>query len=239
MRQIDLHSLWDTLLISKSLRTIPSNYSHPLPSPQIEHALRGTIYDSYVRRVMWEGILGKWKDDVPQWLSCPLSPSPSHSSEMGTWQKVMTIWNQFGSPGGASDWDDEVVCPYAWAKPLHQLNCDIVWPKELDEPPYNSVKPSFSLHKHSDSMHSHSPEEELSLFSKDGTFLGEDSEAVRGTYLELDTPQYAGVIHKRWIIEKLMAKAGIRLAGVLNWLFADLDEGEGLSVLPTFEIPCN
>ena len=40
-------------------------------------------------------------------------------------------------------------------------------------------------------------------------------------HLELDTPEYAGVIEKRMLLEKLLAQGGIRLAGVLNYLFAD------------------
>ena len=39
--------------------------------------------------------------------------------------------------------------------------------------------------------------------------------------LELDTPEYAGVIEKRMLLEKLLAQGGVRLAGVLNYLFAD------------------
>jgi hypothetical protein len=60
-----------------------------------------------------------------------------------------------------------------------------------------------------------------------------DEPDLRGRYLELDTPEYAGVIQKEWVLEKLMAMAGIRLAGVLNSLFADID-GEGLGVLSAY-----
>lgn len=44
-------------------------------------------------------------------------------------------------------------------------------------------------------------------------------------YLELDTPEYSGKIRDEWVVEKLLAQGGIRLAGVLNYLFAD--EGAG------------
>ena len=56
---VDLHSLWDGLLIAQRIRTLPRNYTVPLPFPQIEYNLRGAIYDPYVRRVMWEGIMGR------------------------------------------------------------------------------------------------------------------------------------------------------------------------------------
>jgi hypothetical protein len=29
--------------------------------------------------------------------------------------------------------DGPVVCPYYWAKPIHQINCDIAWPLDLDD----------------------------------------------------------------------------------------------------------
>ena len=38
---------------------------------------------------------------------------------------------------------------------------------------------------------------------------------------ELDTPEYAGTIMKDMIIERVLAQGGIRLAKLLNYLFAD------------------
>ncbi|KAJ7587048.1 phospholipase C/P1 nuclease domain-containing protein [Mycena floridula] len=192
-RQTNLHSLWDSLLISKSLRTIPYNYTRRIPVPLVEYNLRNTIYDPYVRRIMWEGILGKWRDEIPSWLSCP-KPTTDQTTDSMLSYLWGPIWRFFRS---TSSTDDEILCPYAWAQPIHALNCEIVWPKALDEPPYSH------------------------------------GQLAAGPYLELDTPEYAGVIHDEWIIEKLMAQAGIRLAGTLNWLFADLSDEEkkaGLSV---------
>ena len=37
--------------------------------------------------------------------------------------------------------------------------------------------------------------------------------------LELDTPEYAGTIERELIIEKLLAQGGLRLAGILNYVF--------------------
>jgi hypothetical protein len=34
------------------------------------------------------------------------------------------------------------------------------------------------------------------------------------------------MISERWILEKLLAQAGLRLAGVLNYLFADFGDDE-------------
>ena len=52
-------------------------------------------------------------------------------------------------------------------------------------------------------------------------------------YLELDAPKYSGVISDRWILEKLLAMAGVRLAALLNYLFAE-DDGVGLRVFGDF-----
>lgn len=223
----DLHSLWDGLLIAKALRTLPYNYTRPLPSKHIEFNLRETIYDPYVRRVMWEGILGKWRDEVPSWLTCPTSStkkratlSSSASTFGSAWQQVVSLWDYLrNSEGVAAETDDDILCPYHWAAPIHDLNCDIIWPKELDEPPYvhNRLASADAHDTHSHSHHS-SVEQELASFD------AESHETLNGgqsPWLELDTPEYSGVIANEWIVEKLMAQAGIRLAGVLNYLFAD------------------
>jgi hypothetical protein len=230
---IDLHSVWDSLLIAKSLRTIPRNYTRPLPSPQIEAALRGTIYDPYIRRVMHEGLLegGRWHAKVEQWLSCPASVPGATERPVSTFlapvvgQLKQVLFGASGltsartsSPGDETD--DETVCPYYWAAPIHKLNCDIVWPKALDEPPYLST-PSFMFAP--PATHDHATvEDEMAQFNEDGTFVGGPRKPY--PWLELDTPEYAGVIAKEYVIEHLLAMGGIRLAGVLNWLFADVGE---------------
>lgn len=176
-------------MIAKGVRTVPQNYSRHLPYPEIEGALRGAIYDPYIRRIMWEGTLNKWADELEGWLACstPSSTSPMVQTE-GTWQKVFSGLSNFYTPskkqGVEINPEGDIVCPYFWSQPLHALNCDIVWPKEL------------------------------SLES--GGNVNADEESV-----QLDTPEYAGVIEQRMLVEKLLAQGGIRLAGVLNYLFAD------------------
>jgi hypothetical protein len=207
-----LHSLWDSLLIAKAIREVPRNYSHRLPYDQVESALRGTIYDSYVRRIMWEGILGQWKDELPNWTSCPAITEGFFQKPGSLWQQVMSTVNIFLRGGDvARETDDDVLCPYHWAQPIQELNCELVWPKALDEPPYNDV---------------------VTLLESTGDINFEDTvedsvDARKRIYLELDTPEYAGVISKTMLVEKLLAQAGIRLAAVINWLFADREVGGG------------
>ncbi|KAF9070395.1 S1/P1 nuclease [Rhodocollybia butyracea] len=199
-RQTNLHSAWDGLLIAKTLRNVPRKYDRPLPIPSLEYNLRGAIYDGFIRQIMWEGILHDWQDQVPAWLACPSEADQASSSTEGyphpfsyffqTWRYISDYFRSTSAPT-----DDSTVCPHYWAQPIHAMNCEFVWPKALDEPPYSNLDSARPRPK--------SP------------------------YLELDTPEYSGYIAENRILERLMAQAGIRLAGILNWLFADLGEGAG------------
>ena len=199
------------------MRTVPANYSRPLPYPQVEKALRGTIYDSYIRRILWEGILNPWDEDLPKWLNCP-TPAPTTTSSgsssgvglLGMWESIYTatakVAQMFMKDGVDINPDGPVVCPYFWATPIHKLNCDIIWPPALDELLANArFRAGFDSHSHE-----HDDDEEAEDEINGPTF----------PLLDLDKPEYAGVIEKQMIIEKLLAQGGIRLAGLLNYLFA-------------------
>lgn len=214
-RVTNLHSLWDTLLIAQQLRTLHRNYTRPLPLPDVENNLRGTIYDPYIRRLVWEGILGKYEHELSSWLTCPTTDR-LHVLPLPRWQRVL-LW-LFGSKSkdGGLDADDEILCPYHWAQPIHALNCEIVWPTELDQPLYNRI--SYTGHV----------SEEISVVGVDN--LGSFTRR-KNPYLELDTPEYAGRIRDEWIVEKLLTQGGIRLAAVLNWLFADSTDSRSGNLL--------
>jgi hypothetical protein len=177
--------------------------------------MRGTIYDSYIRRILAEGILGKWANEIPDWLSCPAAPAKADSP----WQTVLSgLRSLAGRAAPGEDTDDDVLCPFHWSKPIHQLNCDIIWPQALDEPPYKHISRVYAAE---DNEH-HGCGHDSEFFEEE-----EDLTDPRLVYLELDTPEYAGKIKDQMIIEKLLAQGGIRLAAVLNSLFADVDEGSG------------
>ena len=161
-----------------------------MPIPRVESALRGKYYDPYIRRIVWEGVLDSWIDQTHVWPNCPV-PSASSSSLssgsglVGLWQAAYStttkVVQSFFQDGVDILPDGPVVCPYFWAQPNHDLNCDVVWPEGIDKP---------SL--------------------------------IEGLALpELDTPEYAGTIMKDMIIERVLAQGGIRLAKLLNYLFAD------------------
>lgn len=192
-RVTNLHSVWDNSLIAKAIRLTPQNYSHPIALPALESSFRGAIYDPYIRRIVWEGmgsghIAGRWDSESGSWNSCP-APRVSESAVDAEWAPPQEVLAAPRKPtpgpgrGPPETSDSDILCPYAWGAPIHKLNCEIVWPAELDEPET-------------------------------------EGRAPRRDYLELDTPKYAGSIEKKWIVEKLLAQAGVRLAGILNRIFS-------------------
>lgn len=118
--------MWDNFIIAKAIRTVPRNYTFPLPDAHVESTLRGAIYDPYIRQIVWEGLLGSWSDDLLSWPNCPSAP-------------LMTS-NPTQYPLGIPPTDDDTVCPYFWAKPIHALNCEIVWPPALDSDDHPAIE---------------------------------------------------------------------------------------------------
>jgi hypothetical protein len=219
-----LHSLWDGLLIAQVLRTIPANYTRRLPhgstSIDVEtHLRRDTIYDPYVRRVLWEGmgvgsIPGRFEAVALDWLVCP-------AKEDRSFLKSAQVALGLRRTVDEDRWDDDVLCPYAWSKDSHRLNCDLpIWPAELDMPPYNETR--FT------GEDSHAHDEDFGNF-----WSSSRPRRPHPDLLELDTPEYAGKIRSEWVVERLLATAGVRLAGILNGLFMD-EAGleDGCSTLP-------
>ncbi|KAH9989205.1 S1/P1 nuclease-domain-containing protein [Russula vinacea] len=164
-------------LIAKAIRLTPRNYTRPVALPFLESSLRDAIYDPYIRRIVWEGF---GSDQVSV-------PPPPNSAVDAPWapQDVLAAPRKPrpAARGPPLTSDSDMICPYGWTAPIHKLNCDIVWPPELDNP----------------ETHGRAPRRE---------------------YLELDTPKYSGRIEKEWIVEKLLAQGGVRLAGILNYIFA-------------------
>lgn len=181
----------------------------------IESALRGAIYDSYVRFIVWEGILGWWREEYLNWPSCPaesalanlaLEPQDlvemelpkSHDEDFTTDPNQQhplqgLITPHYPSRPPPPPLESLPVCPQDWAVPIHELNCNstLIWPRYFsDIPPHTPIK--------------HIPAKDL---------------------IQLDTPAYAGRIRKELVIEKLLATAGVRLAAVLNELLDPLDDG--------------
>ena len=210
------------MLIAQSIRETPRNYSYPLKGSAgaiVEPHLRGAIYDPYIRRIMHEGLSvgGRFDEESRTWLDCPAphedstGPEPARSALGERVQALLALdfASAFGlttRAGTEKEWDDAVLCPYAWAKPIHELNCALpVWPHDLDLP---------GTH----------PSDGTSGLDEDGmSFDAETTGRPRHPeLLELDTPAYAGKIAQEWVVERMLAMAGVRLAGVLTDVFADM-----------------
>ena len=240
---LDLHSVWDTLLVAKAIRTVPRNYSRPLSYPRIENAFNGAIYDPYIRRIMHEGVLQAWKEDIADWLACPapittdskqMAHAATASGLMGFWssafiavrsamQSMLMALNP--KMGVEITPDGPIVCPHFWAQSIHQLNCEIVWPPELDVmfSETDSRADKLGLQDEQEDIFDIPLSEDK--FGSDIPSLAEDA-----PLLQLDSPQYSGLIADRMIVESLLAQGGIRLAGILNYIFAQTSS-QGLFVV--------
>ena len=152
---------------------------------------------------MWEGTLNKWEDEIDDWLSCPAStPESSVVVEPeGTWQKVLSGLGSFNSLFKRHGVE---------INPDGDVVCPYYWSQ-----PLNALNCDIAWPK------------QLTLKESGGS----ESSLEDTAQLELDTPEYAGVIEKRMLLEKLLAQGGIRLAGVLNYLFADQESTRSAFVM--------
>jgi hypothetical protein len=154
---------------------------------------------------MWEGIESKWIHDIDGWLSCP-GPTALESQSESIFSVVSRAFsNPLTLPRALVNFvssaappkgvkiipDGPVICPYDWSVPIHKLNCDYVWP---------------------------------AVFGFNGTDAEvgheEDGLAECRRYPILDTKAYLAPLDDNLVLEKLVAQGGLRLAGLLNWLFA-------------------
>ncbi|GAA5886427.1 hypothetical protein JCM6882_001635 [Rhodosporidiobolus microsporus] len=136
-RKTNLHSLWDGLLIARTLRE-QRNYTRPLPSQQIESALTGRIYDPYIRLLLWEGVREWYRSSLPEWMDCsaagPFSSSSSASSAAlaaGAQHGQLTFSSPAEGEGPAKMGD--IVCPIRWATETHRVTCELAFPRGYDD----------------------------------------------------------------------------------------------------------
>jgi hypothetical protein len=200
----DLHSVWDNSLIAKAIRLTPAKYGQPIAAPALESSFRGAIYDPYVRRIVWEGLgvdkrKARWSAEADSWLSCPATQS--------------------------ADWehDGDVQVP-----PPQEVLVPATAPRKKPKPGPGNGPPSTS---DSDTLCPYAwgaPIHALNcgvvwppeLDSPEFATHDDASASVAGKYPELDTPEYSGKIESDWVIEMLLAQGGVRLAGILNAIFA-------------------
>ncbi|OCH93899.1 phospholipase C/P1 nuclease [Obba rivulosa] len=212
-RITSLHSVWDGLLLAQSLRSLPYNYTRPLPGSRgraVEAHLRDTIYDPFIRRVMWEGFglddAGRF-GDVSEWLACPAQDGEPPS----LLQRVQTVLELAGNGSDGSEEDDEVLCPHAWTEAIHELNCALpVWPPELED--------AFVAFERAEAEFGYGTVDEKAEAELGGDAMDEQASQTSSSYPPpvVLPASYSARVHDQWVLERLMAMAGIRLAGILN-----------------------
>jgi len=171
--EVDLHAMWDGDVVKRAMDTTPSKWSKHL-TPEIEGHLHGNKYDPLIRKILVEGIDKTWAGEVESWIECPAVNSLLHGGGPDRQIVLQSEWQ-------VSDTDDDSVCPWHWAAPIHNLTCEWIWPKEADE---------------------HKP------------------------LVQLDVDWYGGRITRDWVVERFLAMGGLRLASILNLVFAHIP-GDG------------
>ena len=164
--EVEFHAMWDGDVVKRAISTTPSKWTKPLAA-EIEKHLHGNQYDPLIRKVLVDGINKTWVGEVNSWIKCPTIDSLSHGGP----DEQIVLRSQWR----ASDTDDGSVCPWYWAAPIHNLTCEWIWPKEVDE-----GKP----------------------------------------LVQLDVDWYGGKVTKEWVVERFLTMGGLRLAAILNLIFA-------------------
>ncbi|KAF8430891.1 hypothetical protein L210DRAFT_3508163 [Boletus edulis BED1] len=114
------------------LFSINTNLTSPHAPPTCE--IVSTIL---VSRLIWEGLLNTWAVRPAADYSTRLSSSyPNISSRpCGSPSCLCSVWSagtRMGKVKTSLGIDDDALCPYAGARPIHQLNYEFIFPKELD-----------------------------------------------------------------------------------------------------------
>jgi hypothetical protein len=209
-RRRNFHSVWDGYIVAKAIRDTGYNYTGPLPGEygRVERHLRGAIYDPYIRRIIWEGVEGRWATDLEGWLDCPVAGDGAEKEAVK--KGVSAMLGNLLLPGWLANWgtaaapvtDTDVICPYHWAQPIHALNCELIWPKDIDES-FDGASPTRRPRCKRWSEEEHR----------------EVVDADEEPPYELDNSDYMAPIQERMLLEQFLAQAGVRLAGVLNYIF--------------------
>lgn len=195
-----------------------ANYTTPLPSLRIESALQGRAYDAYTRWILNEGLGGWWADEWESWSSCP---DDDHVEQQAT----------SGGPTNDVDETDLPLCPMAWTKPMHPLVCKYA---------FASPVPAPSGAEEAEQLGMHNGEYDDSAFPVSwGETKRRRRRGRRGSGRRPGSPgnpstpppdhpqlpeladEYLERINADKVIQKQLAKAGVRLAAILNTLLLE------------------
>lgn len=223
-RARNLHSVWDSGIITKNIREL-ANYTSPLPSKQIEDALPGAIFDSYVRWIVWEGIRQWWRDDLEDWLACPASGDPYPHSSLGSYPA--DVRTQAVAPRGGLVEDALGLAQTAldyMPNSVHSLLGPLIpAPARLTEG-FNQKLLSNTPQALTAAGEEFKQPACPYTWAKNIHHLNCDvawptEYTGGGPLIELDTDKYIGEISRQKTMEGLLAMGGLRLAKVLNEVF--------------------
>lgn len=94
-----------------------------LSSDQIESQLRHTIYDPYIRLILWEGVRVWWRESLSSWFTCP---APSSESSIDSPSSQLLFSSEATHDIGMN------VCAESWARETHKITCGLVYPLDYD-----------------------------------------------------------------------------------------------------------
>lgn len=205
-----LHTVWDSLLLNDQIRDV-ANYTTRLPSTRIESALLGRTYDAYIRWIMAEGLgqaqganghPGWWHEESESWTYCP--EEKVESGKHGKHNKG-AHWLRAITPHSTKL--AQRVYATIFRKLDHESQVQELTPSNVDDTdlpvcPYAWTKPMHPL------VCSYAFADPVPPFNQ----------SDHGPLAELNVPEYAGRVHDHKIIHRQLARAGIRLAAVLNTL---------------------
>lgn len=204
-----------------------ANYTTPLPSATIESALQGRTYDSYVRWILAEGLgltahdkAGWWSNEWETWPHCP---------EDGQSEPSIPQLHNETSATDLVDETDLPLCPMAWTRPMHPLVCSYAFASPVPAPSFGTQKTPFD-----GTVSQLYEDDQLRL-----DILDSDLDAARrrrkhrrptppsspheppSQLPELSGDDYLGRIDRDKVVQLQLAKAGVRLAAILNSLLLD------------------
>jgi hypothetical protein len=206
-RRQKLHSVWDSSILLRKIATL-GNYTSSTGNRQLESALRGDIYDPYVRFIVKEGVWGWWKESSKGWFQCPEEGEhfPTNDEVGVQVEGDAGIWQQVG----------QVVItalPTAWGNAL--INNGLV--RAPTPPEYSS--PSALTSSNLDGWLPACPYTWGKALHPYNCRYAWPKNYHPG--IELDDGEYFEKITNDKVFEELLGRAGIRLAAVLNAIYAE------------------
>lgn len=195
------------------------NYTSSTGNAQIESALLGNIFDPYVRFIVKEGIWGWWKESSKSWFECPKDGEHfplNNETSKGAESSVERVWESARHVvlGGLPTTVQSVLVNTGIMSPL--------------------TPPGFTETVTAATMDGWSPAcpytwgKQLHPFNCRYVWPQNWHNGI-----ELDDGHYFEKIRDDKVMEQVLGMAGIRLAAVLNAIYAD-ESIEGARMGPYF-----